>query len=350
MSAHPLLPAIEHRTSGLAPTPAPPTAPGELRRDPLTGRWAAIAAGRAARPQAFLHDEVPPRGPFGCPFCPGHEHMTPPELWADRAPDSAADGPGWRVRVVPNKFPAFAGAGGLPTGNGLYLAGPTAGGHEVVIHSPDHSASLADMDDGHVARVLAAYRARLAAHAGPQVGSVVIVVNQGRISGASLEHPHSQIFATAARPPLLRTELKRLSGPGCAACRMLQAESGGPRVVEAAAELVALCPWASTAPFEGLLLPAQHGGGLEQLGEDAELTLAGAVRRLVARLAAAVGGSPPYNLVLHTAPPGTADFHWHLHLYPRLTSFGGFELGTGVVINVVDPDAAAGLLRAAAVG
>ena len=346
------------------PPPAPPHAPGELRQDPFSGGWVAITAGRAARPEAFLVDEGPVRGPLGCPFCQGNEHLTPPEVWADREPGTLPDRPGWRVRVVPNKFPAFAGQGpaaadppGHPLGvprtpparnGGLYRTAPTAGLHEVVVHNPDHTATLADLPQPAVAGVVAAWRQRLAAHAGGPFGAVVVIVNQGRTAGASLEHPHSQVFATAGRPERVTAELERLAGDGCAACATVAAERDGPRVVERAGGLLTVCPWASSVPFEGLLLPEHHQA---RLGDPAEpggdAGLAAALHALLRRLRGAAGARAPYNLVLHTAPPGVDDFHWHLHLLPRLTTFGGFELGTGIVINVVDPDRAAAALRAA---
>jgi UDPglucose--hexose-1-phosphate uridylyltransferase len=331
------------------PPPAPPHAPGELRQDPLGGGWVAITAGRAARPEAFLADAGPVRGPLGCPFCQGNEHMTPAEVWADREPGTDPDKPGWRVRVVPNKFPAFSGPAGArssgPSSNGgLYRAAPTAGVHEVVIHNPDHFATLADLEEPAVARVMAAWRARLAAHAGGPFGAVVVIVNQGRTAGASLEHPHSQVFATADRPERVAAELDRLAGDACVACATVTAERAGPRVVARAGGLLTICPWASSVPFEALLLPEDHRAR-PAAGDDT--ALAAALRGLLRRLRDAAGARAPYNLVLHTAPPGVDDFHWHLHLLPRLTTFGGFELGTGIVINVVDPDRAAAALRAA---
>jgi UDPglucose--hexose-1-phosphate uridylyltransferase len=340
------------------PPPAPPHAPGELRQDPLGGGWVAITAGRAARPEAFLADEGPVRGPLGCPFCRGNEHLTPPEVWADREPGTEPDRPGWRVRVVPNKFPAFAGPPQAPRNNGgLYRAAPTAGVHEVVVHNPDHTATLADLPQPAVAGVVAAWRQRLAAHADGPFGAVMVIVNQGRTAGASLEHPHSQVFATAGRPERVAAELDRLAGDGCAACAMVAAERDGPRVVERTGGLLTVCPWASSVPFEALLLPERHQDRLRD-GDAAPSTgappwgspdasVAAALRGLLGRLRDAAGARAPYNLVLHTAPPGVDDFHWHLHLLPRLTTFGGFELGTGIVINVVDPDHAAAALRAA---
>jgi len=334
-------------------------APGELRQDPLSGRWAAITTGRAARPAAFLREEGPARGPLGCPFCPGNEHMTPPEVWAGRD-GGAADSPGWRVRVVPNKFPAFAGPAGVPPeagdgpggglyragpGGGLYRATPTAGAHEVIIHNPDHVATLAELGEPEAARVTAAWRLRLAARRTDDLGAAVVIVNQGRLSGASLEHPHSQVFATVVRPALVQAELERLGRDDCAACAVLNKERGGERVVADAAGLVTLCPWASASPLEALILPDQHLPRLDDPPGPGDLALARALGSLLRRLDTAAGARASYNLVLHAAPPGTDDFHWHLHLLPRLTTYGGFELATGIVINVVDPDQAAAALR-----
>jgi UDPglucose--hexose-1-phosphate uridylyltransferase len=352
----------------ILPPPALPNAPGELRQDPISGGWVAITAGRAARPEAFLGDIGTPRGPLGCPFCPGNEHMTPPEVWADRHPATDPDQPGWDVRVVPNKFPAFAGppaevrgnggSGGLkepkavaPRSNGgLYRSAPTAGVHEVVIHNPDHEATLADLPAAAVARVMAAWRVRLDAHRDQAFGAVLVIVNQGRTAGASLEHPHSQVFATAGRPDRVQAEVDRLAGGACAACATVAAERGGPRLVGTSGDLLALCPWASAAPFEALLLPAAHRPRFDQGDAGDDAAMASGVRDLLRRFRGVAGDHAPYNLVLHSAPPGVDDFHWHLHLLPRLTTYGGFELGTGVIINVVDPDQAADALRSAANG
>jgi len=267
--------------------------------------------------------------------------MTPPEVWADRDPGAArADGPGWRVRVVPNKFPAFAGPP-APSEAGLYRAAPATGAHEVVVQSPDHFATLADLPEPDAARVVAAWRQRLAVRRDAPLGAAVVIVNQGRLAGASLEHPHSQLFATAIRPDLVAAELERLGRHDCAACAVLNKERGGERVVADADGLVTLCPWASAAPFEAMILPDQHLSRLGDPGGPEDLAVARALAGLLRRLDAAAGPRTPYNLVLHTAPPRTDDFHWHLHLLPRLTTYGGLELATGIIVNVVDPDHAA---------
>jgi UDPglucose--hexose-1-phosphate uridylyltransferase len=220
----------------------------------------------------------------------------------------------------------------------------------VVIHNPDHWATLADLPVPAAARAMAAWRLRLAAHREQPLGAVLVIVNQGRTAGASLEHPHSQVFATAGRPDRVQAELDRLAGDGCAACATVAAERDGPRLVGGTGELLAICPWASAAPFEALLLPAGHRPRFEEGDPGQDTAMAAAVGDLLRRFRGVAGDHAPYNLVLHSAPPGVDDFHWHLHLLPRLTTYGGFELGTGVIINVVDPDRAAEALRAAATG
>jgi UDPglucose--hexose-1-phosphate uridylyltransferase len=334
----------------------------ELREDPLSGRRTIIAAGRADRPAAFAAsgDDLP--GANGsaardCPFCAGRESLTPPEVWADRDPATAPDTPGWRIRVVPNKYPAFT---STPSGNGAGAeaatppgdardgtgGGQVAGGsHEVVVHGPEHNIRLTELPEDVFTGVVAAWRRRLSALRQVWPGAVTVTVNEGRRAGASLEHSHSQVYATSFRPELISAEAERLAGPGCAACAMTKSELAlGTRVVTECDGLVTLCPWASSTPMEALLLPTRHEASFEA-GGDADRTIALALVDLLRRLNRALGFEPAHNLVLHTAPPGVQDFHWHLHAYPRLTTLAGYELGTGTMINILDPDDAAGRLR-----
>jgi UDPglucose--hexose-1-phosphate uridylyltransferase len=307
----------------------------QVRHDPLSGRWTVLAAGRALRPTSFSAPPEPPRRPDSCPFCAGREDQTPPEVWSDRAPEAPRDTPGWTVRVVGNKFPAFVPGSGAD------------GGHEVVVHGPQHAVRLQELRPDLLAAVLGAWRARLRQWATTGAGSVLVIVNEGPTAGASLEHSHSQLFASALRPPLVAAEVERLRADGCGACALAAAErAAGTRVVGAEAGLLTLCPPASGVPFEALLLPVAHDARFEARDDGGDAALAGALAALLTRLRAAVGFAPALNLVLHSAPPGEADFHWHLHILPRLSTLGGFELGSGVFIDAVDPDDAAARLRA----
>jgi UDPglucose--hexose-1-phosphate uridylyltransferase len=150
------------------------------------------------------------------------------------------------------------------------------------------------------------------------------------------------------RPRVVQAEVDRLGGAACAACDLVAAErKHGDRIVADEAGLLTVCPWASAVPLEMLLVPDGHPARFQDGDAAGDHAVAEALAASVARLGAVVGHVPAWNVVLHSAPPGVDDFHWHLHLYPRLTTMGGFELGTGVLINVVDPDQAAERLRAA---
>jgi UDPglucose--hexose-1-phosphate uridylyltransferase len=325
-------------------SPAPPAPGNELRRDPITGRWVVIAAGRAARPGSFPRRAHARHDAEGCPFCAGNEDQTPPEVEADRAPGLPADSPGWTVRVVPNKYAALSPGPAEPVDGRV----PAAGAHEVIIHGPDHRTAITELDLVTLQTVIRTWRSRLARWRREPLGSVTIIVNEGPEAGASLEHAHSQLFATAFRPDLTEAELARLTAGDCAACALVQIErKAGDRVVADDGGLLAVCPWASAMPFEGLIVPEDHLPAFEDGDDDTDRTLAVALRAHLGRIATVVEGEPALNLVLHSAPPGVDDFHWHLHVLPRLTILGGFELGTGAYINVVDPDVAADRLRTA---
>src|SRR5437773_351460 len=133
----------------------------ELRKDPVVGRWVIISTERSLRPTSFS-PEAPPRVSSFCPFCPSHEDSTPPEVWASRSKDGVPNGPGWQVRVVPNKFPALQIEGTLDRrGEGLYDKMNGVGAHEVVIEGPHHDQDLADLPVEHIEQVLIAYRERV---------------------------------------------------------------------------------------------------------------------------------------------------------------------------------------------
>jgi UDPglucose--hexose-1-phosphate uridylyltransferase len=265
----------------------------DLRRDPLAGRWVAIAPARAARPGAAteVQDEIE-----SCPFCAGREERTPPETLR------LGEGPtGWDVRVVPNLYPALE-------------------RQEVVIHGHEHHRSLGELDDRTLELIAEAWQRRAR-----DVGGIVFpIVNEGFEAGASLPHSHSQL-AWLPGPP-----------PGVLAERGLpQAE----QVLERDG-LVAGCPRASRVPYEVQIAPVQaepEGLRSELLGPALRL-----LGELVRRIQRARNGAPtPLNAWLHE---GT---HWHLEVVPRTTRLAGLELGAGVYINPVAPEDAAVTLRQA---
>lgn len=325
----------------------------QLRLNPMTGRWVTVAAERASRPGDFTPRRLPVEtGPARpCPFCPGHEEETPPALETygrDRT---------WQVRVVPNLYPAFDGSGPMEISQlgPIFTQAPANGVHEVLVLSPDHATSWADLDDKQAGLVMAAIRDRMEDHARrSSVRYTQVIVNHGREAGASLEHPHGQLLGIPFVPGELQDELHGFDqfegglGDRCLLCTTGEAElTEEHRVVLATDRVLVLCPYWSGSPYEMLVFPRVHNSHLAH-SPPADLVAVGrALRDILGRLDRLIGDTP-YNLVFHSSPHHEEHlFHWHVHLVPRLTSVAGFEQGTGVLINIVAPEQAAEQLAAA---
>ncbi len=334
----------------------------EVRQDIITGRWVIIATERGKRPESFAQaaGEAPSDAgalepPADCPFCPGHEALTPPEVFATGGPDRRPDTPGWKVRVVPNKYPALTATGNLePREAGIYRQFDGVGFHEVIIHSPDHWKSLGELDRDQIALYLAAARERYLVRGGDErVKYVHLIENHGRSAGASIEHPHSQLFALPLVPPVLLDEVAgmrqyREDKGVCPICAMLNEEDRvGERIVCESDHFMAFTPYASRVPFETWIVPREHVAHFPQLAAEALDDLAGLLRITMGRLHRGLG-DPPYNLMLHSAPCEAglyAEFHWHIEVWPKLSLPAGFEWGTGIMVNTVLPEESAAFLR-----
>ena len=330
----------------------------ELRKDPLSATWVIIAAERGKRPHDFTPsadaDRPRPKHLETCSFCTGNEAKTPPEILAYR-PVGNPNGPGWRIRVVPNKFPALE-PGGSPDGPtaGLYRRMAGVGAHEVVIESPDHSASLADYLAGHLAEVWhAIWERHQDLRRDPRLKYVQVFKNVGATAGASLEHPHFQIVATPLVPAAVQEELtmadRYWEATGrCVFCDLMREErAAAERLVAESDRFLAFCPYAARMPYETWILPRSHQPDFGSLSQAEGSDLAAILRSVAGRLENSFR-SPPYNLILHTTPLAGGherSYHWHLELLPRLTVVAGFEWGTGYYINPTAPELAAQILR-----
>jgi len=328
----------------------------ELRRDPIIGRWVIISTERGKRPTDF-HDEKEKPNEKGCPFCPGNEKMTPGEIIAYGEHGRTRNGPGWWLRVIPNKYPALEVEGVLNRqGEGMYDKMNGIGAHEVIIETPVHSKGIPDLTDKEFEDVIWAYRDRIIdLKRDIRFEYILIFKNHGMAAGASLSHPHSQLIATPIVPKRVREEVNGAKNyyeykERCGYCDMIKQEmSSGIRVVAENEGFVVFCPFAPRFPFEMWLLPKNHSSDFEDIQKYEAVNLAALMKNVIDRMNKVLD-NPPYNYLLHTAPlkePHLAHYHWHIEIIPKLTKVAGFEWGTGFYINPVAPEEAAKYLREA---
>ncbi|HEX3113701.1 MAG TPA: galactose-1-phosphate uridylyltransferase [Candidatus Eisenbacteria bacterium] len=328
----------------------------ELRKDPVVGRWIILSSERRLRPSDF-QDADPPASNGGretCPFCPGHEAHTPPEILAFRD-HGAPNEPGWTTRVFPNKFPALRVEETLERrGEGLYDRMSGVGAHEVIVESPEHEKDLSELPAEQIERVLEAYKERiLDLKKDARLQYVLVFKNAGRKAGASLEHGHSQLIATPIVPRVVMEELEGSRAhweakERCVFCDMIDHErKDGRRVVLETEGFLAIEPYAPRFPFETWILPRRHRAGYEDASTQDLKGFASILKETLGRIRRALD-HPHYNFVLHTAPWTTGErdsYHWHLEIMPKRTPAAGFEWGSGFHINPTAPEEAADYLR-----
>lgn len=318
-----------------------------MRLNPLNGRWVTIVSDRAARPHDFAPRDRVLEAEHGrpCPFCPGNEDASLPAL------ETVDEGGEWQMRVVPNLYPAFFGDTGFVVHHvgPVHVTADATGIHEVFVYTRDHESGLDRLTDHQATQVMQALKRRLTEHAASRgVRYSQVIVNHGREAGASLAHPHGQILGLPFVPSEMLDEERafaRFAG-GCVICTTIEAElAAQERVVFATDDVVAVAPFWSGAPYELLIMPRRHQAHLQH-ADDRSLDAMGiAIRDAVGHLKSALG-DVAFNLGVHSAPhEHSGEYHWHVHVWPNLVTQAGFERGTGVMINVVAPEAAAEGLR-----
>jgi UDPglucose--hexose-1-phosphate uridylyltransferase len=322
----------------------------EVRVDPVSGDRAIVAGERADRPNAGLTVQpAPPLDPERDPFAPGHEDRTPPEVWALRPDGGAPDTPGWTVRAVPNLYPALSPDAAQPARSAapeLYTAFAASGAHEVIVNAAEAVTSLADLPREQVLTAAGAWRERMRAHEG--ASHVHLIVNERSEAGASLPHTHAQLYALGFVPQLVARERERFSAyatrtmGGNLLADLLQSEvRERTRIVAIDDEAVLMAPYASRLPYQLMLAPRRARPRFQDDGPLGAALLHDGLQRLARRF----GSSPPLNLWVRSAPRDAEHFCWRIDIVPRLTNVAGFELGTGVHMNVVAPERAAAELR-----
>lgn len=334
----------------------------ELRKDPIIDNWVIISTERSKRPLDF-NFKTEEKKKDQCVFCEGNEDKTPPEKFAFREEGTLENSPGWKVRVVNNKFPALKmeereatleKVGVCEKMNGL-------GVHEVIIETPYHYADLDNLSIDNITLILKTYRQRyLNIFEDKRIKYILIFKNYGIDGGASLEHSHSQLIATTIIPKRIEEELKGSSKyfslkKNCIFCDYIHQEIQFKyRIKEETEKYVVISPFAARFPFETWILPKYHSAYYEVINDDKIFDLAKIMKEILFRIKNRLN-NPPYNFIIHTAPSKKSlikdwsalnkKYHWHIEIIPRLTKIAGFEWGTGFYINPTSPEEVAKFLR-----
>lgn len=327
----------------------------EMRYNPVTGEWVIYATARGARPDEMRHrtgfSSLSSSYEPSCPFCPGNEHMLPGILL-----DLGGDGGGWKVRVVPNRYPALTpeGASG-ETQHGVYRAMQGIGHHEVVIESQCHDTPIGALSTADAEFVIEAYHRRyreLAAK--PGIRSVFVFRNHGVAGGTSLAHHHSQIIATVLVPKAsLSRRIQFLSHfkmtGRCLFCHILENEAiDAKRILSENDHFFSFVPYTAEVPCETWVVPKAHRSDFGDIADKEKNSFVEELQSALARLREKLN-DPDYNFVIHSTPfPGAGEaaaLHWYVQIQPHLTIPAGFEMGSGVRINPSLPEADAAFLK-----
>ena len=333
----------------------------ELRRDPILGQWVIVHTDSSWKPKDYDKEEHPFRQRETCQFCPGKEHLTPPEIEAFRPDGAKPNTPGWSVRVVSNKFPALKIEGNWDQRHcGVFQMSNGIGAHEVLIETPDHFKSLADFTEQEMLHVIQKYQSRLIdLSRDKRFKYVVIFKNYGKSAGATLEHPHSQIIALPMVPKYVLEELKGAKRyfeehHGCVFCDILKQEiQEKERIVSENEEFLVFCPFVPRYPFECWIVPKKHSADFASITPNEQFAFARILKETLVRIKKCLF-DPSYNFYLHISPVNTEEnaeyhipngFHWHMEIVPKLTRVSGFEWGTGFYVARTEPSKAAKYLQ-----
>ncbi len=334
----------------------------QLRRDPITGRWAIILNDEFDLNDLIIQSPKLKNKTQTCPFCENNETMTPPEIMALRNPGSFPNGPGWRVRVIPDRHPVLQIYGDINNrGVGLYDVLDGIGAHEIVIETPHHNQSVIDLSEAQIQEVLLTYQARiLDLKKDERLRYIVVHKNTGEAIGETAHHCYSFVIGSPVTPKRVKDELVNSRDyfqfkERCLFCDIIRQEATmKERLVLEDGVFFAYTPFASRRPFELWIGPQKHETFFEQNTEMKMLSKM--LKALFAKLFKLLN-NPDYILAIHSGPNLQAgkrrgywqtlerDFHWHIEITPRLETDTSLEVGSGFPVNPVPPEKAAELLR-----
>lgn len=323
----------------------------DLRKEPVTRTWVVVTTDHPKGPSDYLPFKPPyqPQEAEGlCPFCPGHEEMTPRETFM-----LSGEGGGWAVRVIPNKFPFFHIEGEFDRRpEGMYDVMEAIGAHEIVVETPGHKQNFASMDTQQIEKILRAYRERLKdLEKDPRFQQFLILKNY---PGLFNRHPHSHIIAMPVIPRRIDEEITGTLDyyqrkERCIFCDIIKEEIlMKKRVILETVHFLVFSPFASRYPFETWIVPKKHAPDFHHIHEEGIEDLSVAIQSLFLRFHKLLS-NPPYSLALHTSPVQSrfhrSEYHWHIETRLRIGLREGFEWGTGFFVNPTPPEDAAAFLR-----
>ncbi len=332
----------------------------ELRQRLDTGEWVIMAPerlkGRELQKEKNPLQDVYPAYEKNCPFCFGNDdRYTNIEIDRINSPDTND----WTVRCVENKFQIFSNHERAPIEsseyprNGIYHKYSRYGNHELVIESAEHNKTLGIMNHDEASNIIEMYYRRYKALNNGENRQTVLFKNHGNLSGASQKHPHSQIVSMMVVPEYIRflvdNAMRYYDRNGrCVFCKIIENEiNNEERLVYHNDKFVAIVPYASSVPFEIEIYPKRHEGGFDIMPGEDIVELSDCLRVVVSKLYQALS-NPDYNIIFRNPPyhlSSILPYHWHLKVIPYLSMPGGFELGSGMRVNVMMPEDSADILR-----
>ncbi len=306
----------------------------EVRFDKLLNRVVIISPKRALRPHDISKESMQ-YSVTSCPFCPGNEKMTPPAIFyyhkvnnelvldSDKNGDRSSN---WLIRVFPNLYPIFS------------IEGSPINYHYVIVDTPNHNDTLASMNERQISLLLLSIielTQRL--YKEPSIKYVHVFKNYGRDAGASLSHPHSQVIALTFIPPLISDELKRFH-EYCFLCKVIERERREERVIYENDSFIVFAPWSSIQPYEFWIAPLKH----EPIITRDNINTLSYIILLMFKALNEVVGNVSYNMWFHISPKINSDlvkdFHWHIEVQPKISTWASLELGANVYVNTLSPE------------
>lgn len=332
----------------------------DLRFDPYSNLWVAIARNRLQRPTEYVPIEQVQQQLL-CPFCLGNEEETPAELgsWNDQGRIREGDESRWSTRVVPNKYPSLSDSDQGPEDCGPGRSLSRAGWQELIIPTPRHVDSWSALNPSELRVAVRAWQERWTqVNRRPEIAHAMLFLNCRSAAGASLSHIHWQLIgAPLVSPRLLERQARdeaSLAETGQSWIERLTAWelSVGTRMITSDEQLAVFCPYASRFPLQTWVVPRGPATDFGEAPLDQLEAAARACQRIVAAMESILD-RPAYNILLHHPPTATEDRPrqpWFFEIFPRLTCAAGFECGTDVWVNPVSPETAARRIRALETG